>query len=54
MDERYERFMEKAAAISAARLAAKVGREVDVLVDSVDGARPSPARRAMRRRSTAS
>jgi ribosomal protein S12 methylthiotransferase len=37
MDERYERFMQKAAAISAARLAAKVGTEATVLVDSVDG-----------------
>jgi ribosomal protein S12 methylthiotransferase len=39
MDERYERFMQKAAAISEARLAAKVGTEVTVLVDSVDGAK---------------
>jgi ribosomal protein S12 methylthiotransferase len=39
MDERYERFMHRAAAISAARLAAKVGDEITVLVDSVDGAR---------------
>ncbi len=37
MDERYERFMQKAAAISEARLAAKVGAELTVLVDSVDG-----------------
>ncbi len=37
MTERYERFMEKAAAISEARLAAKVGTEATVLVDSVDG-----------------
>jgi ribosomal protein S12 methylthiotransferase len=37
MDERHARFMEKAAAISAARLAAKVGREMQVLVDRVDG-----------------
>jgi ribosomal protein S12 methylthiotransferase len=37
MDERYARFMEKAAAISAARLAARVGTEAIVLVDSVDG-----------------
>jgi ribosomal protein S12 methylthiotransferase len=37
MDERYERFMQKAAAISEQRMAAKVGREVTVLVDSVDG-----------------
>jgi ribosomal protein S12 methylthiotransferase len=39
MDERYERFMQKAAAISAARLAAKVGAEITVLVDSVDGSK---------------
>ena len=37
MDERYERFMQKAAAISARRMAAKVGQELTVLVDSVDG-----------------
>jgi ribosomal protein S12 methylthiotransferase len=37
MDERYERFMQKAAAISEARMAAKVGREMTVLVDHVDG-----------------
>jgi ribosomal protein S12 methylthiotransferase len=37
MDERYARFMQKAAAISEARLAAKVGSEAVVLVDSVDG-----------------
>jgi ribosomal protein S12 methylthiotransferase len=37
MDERYARFMQKAAAISAARLTAKVGAEITVLVDSVDG-----------------
>ena len=37
MDERYARFMEKAAAISGARMAAKVGREMTVLVDHVDG-----------------
>jgi ribosomal protein S12 methylthiotransferase len=34
MDERYARFMEKAAAISAARLQRKVGQTLDVLVDS--------------------
>jgi ribosomal protein S12 methylthiotransferase len=37
MDERHARFMQRAAAISAARMAAKVGRELDVLVDRVDG-----------------
>jgi ribosomal protein S12 methylthiotransferase len=39
MDERHERFMQKAAAISEARLAAKVGAEITVLVDSVDGSK---------------
>ena len=34
--ERWERFMEHQQAISTARLAAKVGREVDVLVDEID------------------
>ncbi|MGC4027333.1 MAG: 30S ribosomal protein S12 methylthiotransferase RimO [Steroidobacteraceae bacterium] len=38
MDERYARFMEKAGAISAARLQSKVGREMTVLVDEVSGA----------------
>jgi len=38
-EERYARFMEKAAAISRQRLAARVGRHMRVLVDSVaDGA----------------
>jgi ribosomal protein S12 methylthiotransferase len=38
-EERYGRFMERAAAISAARLAARVGRTLRVLVDAVaDGA----------------
>jgi ribosomal protein S12 methylthiotransferase len=35
-EERYARFMEKTAAISAAKLAAKVGRMIDVIVDAVD------------------
>ncbi|HEY5713481.1 MAG TPA: 30S ribosomal protein S12 methylthiotransferase RimO [Allosphingosinicella sp.] len=35
-EERYARFMEKTAAISAARLAAKIGRDLDVIVDVVD------------------
>ena len=35
-EERYARFMEKTAAISAAKLAAKVGRTVDVIIDAVD------------------
>jgi ribosomal protein S12 methylthiotransferase len=36
-EERLARFMRKSAAISAAKLAAKVGQRFDVLVDSVDG-----------------
>jgi ribosomal protein S12 methylthiotransferase len=35
--ERYERFMEHAQAISAARLQHKVGRTLQVLVDGIDG-----------------
>jgi ribosomal protein S12 methylthiotransferase len=35
--ERHERFMQRAAAISAQRLAARVGRKLRVLVDSVEG-----------------
>jgi ribosomal protein S12 methylthiotransferase len=35
--ERYARFMEKAGEISAAKLAAKVGTRLDVIVDEVDG-----------------
>ena len=35
-EERYARFMEKSAAISAAKLQAKVGRTVDVIIDAVD------------------
>ena len=34
--ERWERFMQKAQAISASRLAAKVGRRLEVIVDEVD------------------
>ena len=34
--ERWERFMEKAQAISEAKLAAKVGQTLDVIVDEVD------------------
>jgi ribosomal protein S12 methylthiotransferase len=34
--ERWERFMEKAQAISEAKLAAKVGKVLDVIVDDVD------------------
>jgi ribosomal protein S12 methylthiotransferase len=36
-EERLARFMQKSAAISAARLAAKVGRKTRVLVDAIDG-----------------
>lgn len=35
-EERYTRIMEKTAAISAAKLAAKVGRVLDVIIDEVD------------------
>jgi ribosomal protein S12 methylthiotransferase len=35
-EERYARLMEKTAAISAAKLAAKVGRTLDVIIDVVD------------------
>ena len=35
-DERWHRFMEKAQAISEAKLAAKVGRRLEVIVDAVD------------------
>ncbi len=34
--ERYERFMERAQAISARRLAARVGRTIEVLVDRIE------------------
>jgi len=34
--ERYERFMAKSAAISAAKLQAKVGRTIEVIIDAVD------------------
>lgn len=34
--ERYQRFMEKAQAISAAKLEAKVGQQIEVIVDEVD------------------
>jgi len=36
-DERYERFMKVAADISARRLAARVGKRLRVLIDSIDG-----------------
>ena len=35
-EERYARIMEKTAAISAAKLRAKIGRTIDVIVDVVD------------------
>jgi ribosomal protein S12 methylthiotransferase len=37
MEERHVRFMQRAAAISEHRMAAKVGSEMTVLVDSIDG-----------------
>ena len=36
-EERFARLMEKCAAISAARLQAKIGRTIDVIIDAVDG-----------------
>jgi ribosomal protein S12 methylthiotransferase len=36
-EERYARIMEKTAAISAAKLRAKIGREIDVIIDVADG-----------------
>jgi ribosomal protein S12 methylthiotransferase len=36
-EERYARVMEKTAAISAAKLAAKVGRTIEVIIDVADG-----------------
>jgi ribosomal protein S12 methylthiotransferase len=36
-EERRDRFMEKAAAISAAKLRAKIGRTADVIIDEADG-----------------
>ncbi|SFI90994.1 30S ribosomal protein S12 methylthiotransferase RimO [Jannaschia pohangensis] len=36
-EDRFARFMEKAQAISAAKLAAKVGTRLEVIVDSIDG-----------------
>jgi ribosomal protein S12 methylthiotransferase len=36
-EERRDRFMEKAAAISAAKLRAKIGRTIEVIVDEADG-----------------
>ena len=36
-EERYSRIMEKSAAISAAKLRAKIGRMLDVIVDLADG-----------------
>src|SRR5690606_25462350 len=46
-EARRARFMEKQAAISAARLAAKVGRTFDVLVDRVDTAGRGNAKRTV-------
>src|SRR3546814_511267 len=36
-EERYARLMEKTAAISAAKLQAKIGRTIDVIIDLADG-----------------
>lgn len=36
-EDRWERFMQRAQAISEAKLAAKVGRRLEVIVDEVDG-----------------
>ena len=36
-EERYQRIMEKTAAISAAKLQAKIGRTLDVIIDAVAG-----------------
>ncbi len=36
-EERYARVMEKTAAISAAKLQAKIGRTLEVIIDAVDG-----------------
>ena len=36
-EERYARLMEKTAAISAAKLQAKIGRTIDVIIDVADG-----------------
>ena len=54
-EERYARLMELTARISAEKLAAKVGRTLDVLIDAVDGDerrrhRPLQGRRARNRR----
>ena len=35
-EERYARIMEKTAAISAAKLSAKIGRTLDVIIDEID------------------
>ena len=35
-EERYARLMEKTAAISAAKLQAKIGRTLDVIIDAAD------------------
>ena len=43
-DDRWHRFMAAQSAISEARLAAKVGRTLDVLIDAVDGDRGASGR----------
>ena len=50
---RHKRFMQRQQAISAKKLAAKVGRRLQVIVDEGGAHRPRAAPRATRRRSTA-
>lgn len=52
-DERRRRLMDVQEDISAELLTAKIGREMEVLVDEVDAEEPSPALRRMRRKLTA-
>ena len=52
-EERLARFMQKSAGISAAKLAAKVGHRMEVLVDAIDGNTAIARSMAMRRRSMA-
>ncbi len=51
--DRWDRFMEKAQAISAAKLAARVGTRMQVIVDQIDPEEGATCRtRATRRKST--
>jgi ribosomal protein S12 methylthiotransferase len=52
-EERWHRFMERAQAISAAKLAAKVGTRTQVIVDRSTPRAPPAAPRPTRPRSTA-